>query len=230
MTPTNSAPLSQTPIPLEPYEGGALNWFDHMDADHRVLIELPGDCSESVRGERGRETRLVKALRETSHQGFFFQTLAHKGMALDHRLVSSRPCVWPDRWHNCFSVPLAELFLLPNQNPAQELAQIKAFLTWVDQQRQGKGPGGREANIQWFRGGYRERGLEWAYVEDREVARNLNAELQGWRKQAWFEQWFRANLQGLAKTRMGPHCWFPMGSLVRDRQIEALVARRKMRP
>lgn len=213
----------RTPIPLDPREGGALNWLDMVDEEGRVVIEFLGPAYPNA--PNSQEAWLIEQLREDNHQVFFFRTLAHRGMNLDFQLIESRPL-------NRFSltrgsVPLAQLLSMPNEDPATELAQMREFLEWVDTKRQGVGRDGGEATIQWYRGGYRQRGLEWAGVKDDATREQLNEKLSQWRQKPWFQRWYDTNMTGFSKVRMGPHCWLAMSSLVPDRQWAQLMGPRR---
>lgn len=208
------------PIPLDPRDGGALNWFDLADEQGRVVMEL--FTQHPPKTPKALESWLIQKLRNDMHQSFFFRTLAHKGMKLDSEILHQKKHQ-NAAWSRVYvRVPLAQLFLLPNENPQQELEQLRGFLQWVDDNRQTTGRDGREATIQWFRGGYRSRGLEWAGVAEVADKERLNQELDSWREKPWFQQWYQANMDGLAKVRMGPHCWFSMASLVQDRFYQQL--------
>ena len=202
------------PIPLHPRYGGALNWFDHLDEAHRVRLEFidrPYPPTPALQ-----ERWLIHQLREDCYQNFFFEPLAHRGLALDFQAEESVPRGSQRFFWTTGTVPLAQLFLLPNENPAEELDQMKAFLTWVQDQVTEQGNDERDARIQWFRGG-RERGLEAAGFEDKSKQAALTQALQKWREHPWFDAWYRANLRGLGKVRRGPHCWLAMPSLLPQR-------------
>lgn len=185
--------------------GGALDWIDQADEHQRVCMQFMGDPYPKT--PKAQEAWLIRQLREEDYQGFFFEPLAHKGLALDAQLMAEKPCNRPGWNVTLISVPLAQLFLLPNENPAQELAQMKAFLTWVENQVQGQRENGRNGRIQWFRSPGK-RGLEMVWFEDKAKQAEANQALQAWREQPWFEAWHRANLKGLSKIRRGPHCWW----------------------
>ena len=209
-----------SPIPLDPRDGGALNWFDHVDENFRVTLAFFGTTYPHGKSDRQREAWLIEQLRDNASAGrqhFFFYPLAHKGMALDFQFTrESGPA--PGWMTVEGTVPLAQLFLLPNEQPALELARMKEFLTWVDDRVKGQGKDGSDARIQWFRGGYGSRGLEAAGFADDAAREALTQDLKAWHEKPWFERWYAANMKGFAKVRMGPHCWLSMASLVPSRQ------------
>lgn len=217
-------PLFYEPISFNPLVSGALDWFDHVNEEHRVYVQLLGPPYPENGTARQRETWLIQRLREKHEQGFFFLNLAHKGMALDFQDVEEHPSHWPE-WRETFgAVPLAQLFLLPNENPAEELAQMKAFLTWLDARLDNQGPGLRDGTVHWYRIGYTEAGVEAGGFEDKAKQDALTKDIQAWRKQPWFEAWYRANLAGFGKVRMGPHLWTPAVSLVESRTLNRMSA------
>jgi hypothetical protein len=167
------------PIELDRRDGGAMTWFDHLDAKFRVPIEFMGPAYPKTAKQL--EAWLIKQLREDTSQGFFFRTLAHPGMALDFKLLQCQPTGNPAFFITTGTVPLAQLFLLPNVDPEQELREMKDMLAWLDGQLAGQGPKGRDGTVQWFRGGYRNRGLEAASFQDEEKREALNLALANWR-------------------------------------------------
>lgn len=207
-----------TTIPLDPRDGGALNWFDYLDENFRVPLGFFGTTYPKDKGERQREAWLIEQLRNgtsTSRQHFFFYPLAHKGLSLDFQFTREHALSPSPDWTTVEgTVPLAQLFLLPNEQPALELARMKEFLTWVDERVRGQGGDGYDARIQWFRGGYNSRGLEAAGFADKALQQALTEDLKAWHEKPWFQRWYAANMKGFAKVRMGPHCWLSMASLV----------------
>lgn len=200
-------------IPTEPRQGGALDWFDLVDETHRVQMPVIG--KRYPKTPKAQEAWLIDHLRnDLLYQGFFCAPLAHKGMALDFQVIHEEPAARDNWGWTVGTVPLAQLFLLPNENPAEELAQMKAFLTWVYERLQGQGENGRQGRLQWYRSGRRNgRGLEAAGFEDKAKRDALTQDIQAWREQPWFEAWYQANLKGLGRVRLGPHCWWPLHSL-----------------
>lgn len=223
-------PLFFEPISFNPMQGGALDWFDHLDDKHRVCVRFLGPPYPENGTARQRETWLIQRLQEKHEQGFFFLNLARKGMALDFQDIEVHPSSWPDWRETLGTVPLAQLFLLPNENPAEELAQMKEFLTWLDARLDNQGPSFRDGSVQWYRDGYEEAGLEAAGFEDEAKQDALTQDLQSWREKPWFEAWYRANLAGFGKLRLGPHCWSSLRSLVACRAYDRLAARKDLPP
>lgn len=212
-------------IPLDPRDGGALNWLDMVDDQHQVLLEFMGPRYPKT--PDAQKAWLTQMLRNNRHQEFFFRPLANKGLKLVFSFVEGRETGWPDTFITRGTVPLAQLLSLPNVDPKAELAQMREFLEWVDTRRQQVGSEGCEATIQWFRSGYNNRGLEWAGVEDSQTRERLNEELVVWREKPWFDQWYKTNMDGFAKVRMGPDCWLGMASLVPERIWASLRAKPK---
>lgn len=220
---TNS--LSSRPIPLKPdLDGGALNWFDHLDEQHRACLRFLGPTYPASGTAGQRERWLIDRLRETHEQQFFFLNLAHKGMALDFQEVETHPFGWSDLSYTQGKVSLAQLFLLPNENPAEELAQLHSFLSWLDVRLDNQGQKGRDGTVQWGRQGYSDTGLKANGFADPAAGQALTQEIQQWRSQPWFEAWYRANLAGFGKVRLGPYCWSTLTSLVPNRVRERLRA------
>lgn len=213
-------PLSQEPIALRPPEGGALNWFDHQDENHRVRIEFFSDERFPSTPSR-QEAWLLDNLRLAGEQRFFFRTLAVKGLRLEFEVLEE------GSYYTVGTVPLAQLFLLPNQDPATELAQMKEFLAWVDERIKGQGRDGRDATIQWFRGGYASRGLEAAGFIDKALQKQLDEDLQAWREKPWFDAWYRLNMKNFSRVHTGPHSWLSLNSLVPCRFMARLRAERE---
>lgn len=218
--------LSSLPIPLKPdLDGGALNWFDHLDEQHRVCLRFLGPTYPASGTAGQRERWLIDRLRETHEQQFFFLNLAHKGMALDFQEAQSVPSCWHDTPYTQGKVPLAQLLLLPNENPAEELAQLHDFLSWLDARLDNQGPNFRDGTVQWYRQGYSHTGLKANGFADPAAGQALTQEIQRWRSQPWFEAWYRANLAGFGKVRLGPYCWSTLTSLVQCRARDRLKTR-----
>lgn len=207
-------------IPMDSREGGPLHWFEYLDADFRVPIEFFGAAYPKT--EKQQEKWLIDQLRGYRTIPFFCRLLARKGLALDFQVTSTKKTGWPKDFFTTGTVPLAQLFSLPNEQPAEELANMKRFLSWLDDQLKGQGEKGRDACIQWYRGGYNDRGLEAAGFEDKTKQEALDQALKAWRKEAWFEAWFRKNMEHLARVRIGPHCWFALSNLCGDRYYQRL--------
>lgn len=206
----------QSTIPMDPREGGPLHWFEYADAEFRVPIEFFGE--HYPRTPKQQETWLLKMLRGYRANLFFLRLLSRKGLNLDFRLTEVKKTGWPDKSYTIGTMPLAQLFSLPNENPAEELAQMKAFLTWLDVQLKEQGDRGRDACIQWYRGGYGNRGLEAAGFAEDAKRDALDQALKEWRKEPWFEAWYQKNMEHLGRVRMGPHCWFALSDLSGDRE------------
>lgn len=207
--------LSNQAIPLDPREGGALDWFDKCDSEHRVILDIFG--SKAPKGKQAFERWLIETLRELPHQQFFFYPNTHKGMALSAEVIGECPTGWPEHTHTALRIPLAQIFGLPNQNAALELDQMRDFLTFVDQRGRGLGKDGRDTYLQWYRSGHGNRGIEWAGILDKDEARAATVDLEAWLAKPGMKEWKKGQLDGLSRVRLSPHCWFSMSALVQDR-------------
>ena len=211
----------RTSIPMDRRDGGPLNWFDYLDGEGRVPVAFFGKPYPKT--EKQREAWLIEMLRSTRSQGFFCRLLARKGLALDFQVTSSRPTGWPESFYTCGTVPLAQLFSLPNENPREELAQMKAFLTWLDEQLKGQGEKGNDASLQVFRAGHGRNGMDLVHFKDEDEGKARTLALQEWRKQPWFEAWHQKMMEHLGRVRLGPHCWFTLTDLQGDREYLQLL-------
>lgn len=209
-------------IPMNSRDGGPLNWFEYLDADFRVPIEFFGRAYPKTAKQQ--EAWLIEMLRSHSAHQFFCRLLARKGLALDFQVTSIKKTCWPEDFYTIGTVPLAQLFSLPNENPAEELARMKEFLTWLDEQLKGQGKKGDDATLHVFRGGYNSRGMGAAYFKDDDKKAELNRALQERRKEPWFEAWHQKMMEHLGRVRMGPHCWFTLTDLQGDREYYRLLA------
>lgn len=206
----------QNAIPLDRRDGGPLNWFDYLDSEGRVPVEFFGKPYPKT--DKQREAWLIDMLRSSRSQGFFCRLLARKGLRLDFQMTESRPTGWPDSFYTLGTVPLAQLFSLPNENPAEELAQMKAFLTWLDEQIKGRGENGNDASLQVFRAGHGRSCMNLVHFQDEDEQKARNLALQEWRNQPWFEAWHRKMMEHLGRVRLGPYCGFTLTDLQGDRE------------
>lgn len=221
---SSTSPSTCFPIPTDRLFGGALDWFDHLDDQHRVRVRFFGPPYPTQGTQSQRDSWVIQALRQPNDQAFFFANLAHKGLALDFQVLGTRPTGRPDCAEVVGTVPLAQLLLLPNEHPAEELAQMKAFLTWLDARLDNQGPDLFDGSVQWYRNGYAQSGLKAVGFADPAAAEALNQDLAAWRQEPWFEAWYRANMAGFGKIRLGPYCWAPLSSLVKCRARERMRA------
>jgi hypothetical protein len=212
---------------------GPLDWMDiaQSRADLQLPVQFLTEQSYSaLRTERGRERWIVQNLRDNNLS--FFYPLLHAGFGMEWA-PTSETGTGQFIMHRG-TLPLTRLFGLPNENPARELEQYRGFLQWIQDKRNELGnPWPTTVSLQWFRGGYSNRGIEWSGMHDSGLSEEQIAqwqqELIDWRKQPWFEALYQKNMDGLARVRIGPHCWFRMGEL-RNRSKEMLIRPRSPRP
>ena len=171
-----------------------------------------------------REKWIRATLRDITHQEFYFLPNTHKGMALQAEVLATGKVGFAGHCEIALRIPLAQIFGLPNENPKEELAQLREFFAFVDERSVGRGPDGRDARLQWFRGGYNSRGLEWVGFEDEAVGKACAKELEAWMEKPILKEWKARNLAGWGKVRMGPHCWATQSSLVPDRHWQKILA------
>lgn len=217
-------PYPPPTIPMNSRDGGPLNWFEYLDADFRVPIEFFGRPYPKT--SKQQERWLIEMLGSHSAHRFFCNLLARKGLALDFQVTRIKKTGWPDKEFTIGTVPLAQLLSLPNENPAEELAQMKAFLTWLDAQIEGQGDNGSDATLQLFRSGYSRRGMDLCHFKDEDEGKARTLALQEWRKQPWFEAWYQKMMEHLGRVRLGPHCWFTLTDLQGDRELYRFLAER----
>jgi len=208
--------LAQLPIPTYPSEGGALNWFDPLDSEGRVRLILTANPIPPT--PKDHKDWVIKALEESYDQTFFFMPRSLSTAPLDIQLCSVNNDEEVGSAVVC--LPLTQLFLLPNERPAEELAHMKAFLTWLDERLKGQNKDGDDATICWARVGKVE--LQPMYFKDEKARRALEIDLKAWRDQPWFEAWHRANTTALKRLPRGRHFWFDIPSLVPSRRIQRL--------
>lgn len=209
-------------IPMERRYGGPLNWFDYLDADFRVPIEFFGKPYPKTAKQQ--EAWLIEMLRSHNTHEFFGRLLSRKGLALDFQVTKVRKTGWPDQVVTIGTVPLAQFLSLPNERPAEELAQMKEFLTWLDDQLNGQGKNEDDAALHVYRGGYNHRGMGPAYFKDDHKKEALAQALLEWRKKPWFKAWYEKMMEHLGRVRAGPHCWFTLTHLQGDRKYFRLMA------
>ena len=217
------------------YSKGPLDWLDIAQSreDLRLPVEILDErYYSSLKTDVAREKWLVKNLRHSNLA--FFHPLFHVGMGMNWQNADTREKRLGDFISHRGTLSLTRLFGLPDENPAKELEQYRGFLQWIQDKRNEVGnPLPTSVSVQWFRGGYNSRGLEWAGMKGAGVSEEdqarWNQELQDWRKQPWFEALYKRNMEGLARVRIGPHCWFRMGEL-RDRSEQFLARLRSPRP
>lgn len=216
---TQPAPL---PIHTDDFLGGALNWFDLMDTEGRVRVILVGNPIPSAVEKH--PAWVKKALKEDHRQPFFFmpRALSTAPMAFHLEKPSNEKYQSATVGSAHLCLPLTQLFLLPNENPAEELAQMKAFLTWLDDRLKGQNKDGDDATICWSKVGHVD--LHPMYFKDEEARRALEADLKAWRNQPWFEAWFQANAAALKRLPRDRHFWFDLSSLVPCRRSQRLAA------
>lgn len=215
------------------YSEGPLDWVDIAQArdDLRLPVQFMTEQPYgALRTDHGRERWLVQNLRNSNIA--FFQPLFHLGFGMNWK--PSGETKSGQFTNSRGTLSLTRLFGLPDKDPAQELEQYRGFLQWIQDKRNELGnPFPTTVSVQWFRGGYNSRGIEWAGIKEVGLNENQVAhweqELQDWRKQPWFEALYKKNMDGLARVRIGPHCWFRMGEL-RNRTEEILARPRSPRP
>lgn len=217
-----------TDLAWEPELGGPLDWFDFADSEGRVLWRQPSR-SKPFPANRSYDTQRawLKDCFEFSRPGFFFtlytahpDTTAVRDMGTDKR------------GYRFFSFPLTDLMGLPGKDHATELAQLKGFLEWVDEQADTYSeplPANR-ISLQWFRGGYNSRGLEWSGICDlsETTQQALNEGLAQWEEQPWFATWKKTQLDRMARLRFGPHMWLRHDDLRADRRTAFLRDKHSM--
>ena len=198
------------------FNGGLLAWTEL--ALERPGLDLPLELSvdttdQGLRSPAGRDAWLVKALRRNCFCSFLLPLL-HTGRGLTWKTDSTR--MWGDTPMVTGRTSAAPLFGLDPDHARRDLESYRELLRWVQAREAALGPDAR-VGLQWFRGGYRSRGLEWYGL----TAAGLNdTEQDEWRlelaerqRAPWCAAWTARNLDGLARVRLGPHCWFSMKSL-----------------
>lgn len=216
--------LAQLPIPTYPSEGGALNWFDHLDGEGRVRLILTATPVPSM--PKDHKDWVLKAFDESYEQPFFFLPRALATTPLDIQLCSVSND--EDVGSAVVCLPLTQLFLLPNERPAEELGHMKAFLTWLDERLKGQGQDGDDATICWGRVGKAE--LQALYFKNEQARCALDADLKAWKNQPWFEAWHHANTTALKRLPADRHFWFDLPSLVPSRRLQRLQALHASQP
>lgn len=210
--------LASPPIPTDASEGGALNWFDLQDSQGCVRIILVGKPVPTAVEEHQKWVR--KALDEAYGQSFFFVPRALSKAPMRFHL--EKICNENGVGSALLCLPLTHLFLLPDENPTEELTQMKAFLTWLDERLQGQNQDGDDATICWARVGKVD--LQAMYFKDKDAGETLESDLKAWRQQPWFEAWHQANATALKRLSRGRHFWFDLASLVPSRRAQRLRA------
>lgn len=218
------APQASLPIPTDPGDGGALNWFDCLDSEGCVRIILVAEPVPSAVEKH--QAWVKKALDESYGQPFFFvpRALSTTPMAFHLEGICNKNGVGSA----LLCLPLTHLFLLPNERPDEELANMKAFLTWLDERLKGQNKDGDDATICWERVGKAD--LQALSFKDDQARDALNADLKAWRKQPWFEAWHLANTTALKRLPRGRHFWFDLSSLVPSRRLHRLRALHASQP
>ena len=208
-------------IPLDPRDGGALDWFDRCDEEHRVILVVhttPEPSSPAAREKWLRET-----LCDLQWQSFYFYPNTHKNMALQAEVLATGKIGFAGHCQTVLRIPLAHIHGLPNENPKEELAQLREFFEFIDARGAGQRDEGGDASLQWYRSGYGNRGLDWVGFKDEAVGEACKKELESWLEKPILKEWKARNLAGWGKLRNGPHCWATMPSLVPDRRWQRIL-------
>lgn len=227
------------PIALDDHALSVLDWFDQVDDQHRVVLVLDSD-SPLPAAASARAKWFQAAFEHVRNLEFVLTPFTATGHQRRIEVTqvqgpTARP-PWPTP-QVTVRLPLTDLWGLPGDDPAQELAQLRGFLTWV-KDKTNSAPGPHLPYLQWFRGGSTSRGLEWAGVEE-PVRQAWTHELQAWHDEPWFQAWHTATLAHWRHRWPGIHSWasFQLHSEVEVHQRfaqalgpSAAPARRTARP
>ena len=204
--------MNTPPIFLDDRRGGGLlDWVEHAlrSPGPDLPIELYTSRAPSQLTARQYRKWLVDTLRENCHCPFI-KPLIHANS--DHGWTTDQETQWGDRWVVRGRVNALDLFGLDPAMGRAGLVEYRKFLLWIEDKLRGAGVTAGEVGLQWFRGGYRERGLEWYGLGraglDEAAQVQWKQDLADWEQQPWFANWKARNLAGLARVRLGPHCWF----------------------
>lgn len=209
--------MSAYPLHLDDRRGpGLLGWVELAlaRADLTLPLELFTEQSSVDLTPKQKRAWLLNALRSNCFASFVRVNI-HAGT--DFQWITDQERAWGDRVVVQGRLVAADLFGLERERERAALEEFHQFLLWVEQRLSTAGIADGKAGLQWFRSGYRDRGLEWSGLRHNQFSdeqiRHWNEELRGWCKESWFERWLGVNLHGLGRMRMGPHCWFPINSL-----------------
>lgn len=208
---------------------GVLDWFDAADAQGNIMVWLMGS---SFPKQASAITPWLKKALKHSTQRFFIMPLLANDFRLPCELVKEKTASDPNWTVVHVKVPLAAFFNLPNENPLQELAQLREFFEWAQTKSGSLGrPFFESPRLQWYRAGSAsgtQYGLEWASLSpnkpgtpdmDEPTRRQWAVELESWRAKPWFNAWYERNIAGMKKLRLGPHCWASMGYFRNSHQL-----------
>ena len=193
------------------YHAGLLDWVEGglSSSEGRVKTWIFADPITAKRTTKSRQILVATQLREIAQP--FLRPLMHTDHEVDF-LVDSIEEGNAFTHHLC-SLSLPKLLGLPGEHPAQELENYAQFLRWLEPRRNHR----YGSTVQCLRGGYNHRGLEWAGLTDAVLSDGEKGkwiqELADWRKKPWFAELYKKNMNGLARMRTGPHCWFRLQNL-----------------
>lgn len=212
--------MNTAPIHLDDRRGGGLlGWVELARGrfDLTLPVELFAKRPGAGLAPRAHQAWLLETLRANCFAPFV-QVNVHAGTAFQWTTDQER--VWGDRIVVNGRLGAADLFGLERERGRAALDEFHEFLLWAQARLEQAGVA--NGGLQWFRSGYRQRGLEWCSLWGADFSevqvKQWNDELLAWRKHAWFERWMAVNLHGLGRMRLGPHCWFSTNGLRGERR------------
>lgn len=226
-----TAAVKMDRIYLGSSQDGLLDWLDVAQSHPEGRLPFTYFTEKSyskLRSDASREKWAVEAFRNSGQP--FLNVLQHMGSGLDMRVEKERQ-LGPGYYEVEATVSVHALLGLPGDEPEVELSQYRDFLNWIQAKRDRiRSERPNEIGIQWYRGGYNCRGLEWYGLSSTPLSdskrQEWEDELQDWRSIPWFEAWYKKNMEGLARVRMGPHCFFRLSNL-RDYSVVLEQLRKK---